>query len=368
MKILCVANIRVPTERAHGAQIMNVCHAFAVCGETVTLCVPTRRNHIATDAFTYYQLEKNFTLERVPIPDPLWLGKLGFYLSNLLFTLSVLRYVWSFRPDVIYGRDEVPLLWLTYWHPRVIWEAHGGTWHLSDRLLARRVRGIITLTQGTKAYFIQRGVPEHKLHVAPDGLSRQFFDEKISKEEARARLELPMKSYLAMYIGILDSWKGYQTLLDASVKLLDKNIRVVIIGGFGDQVEKLKRRYPQVIFTGFLPYADLAKNQRAADVLVIPNSGHSEVSRTYTSPLKLFAHMASGVPLIVSDLPTFREILDESNAYFVKPDDSVALRHTIEQVQQDKEKALLRARCASEHAERYTWDKRARSILKFINR
>lgn len=54
-----------------------------------------------------------------------------------------------------------------------------------------------------------------------------------------------------MYIGLLDSWKGYQTLLDASAKLLDENIRVVIIGGFGDQVQKLKLRYPQVIFTGF---------------------------------------------------------------------------------------------------------------------
>lgn len=367
MKILYIADIRIPTERAHGAQIMNVCHAFAVCGEKVTLCVPTRRNHIATDAFTYYQLEKNFTLERVPTPDPLWLGRVGSYLSNLSFTLSVLRYVWSFKPDVIYGRDEVPLLWLTYWHPRVIWEAHGGRWHLPARFLARRVQGIITLTQGTKAYFIQRGISEHKLHVAPDGLSPQFFSEKISKKEARARLGLPTESYLVMYIGLLDPWKGYQTLLDASAKLLDRNIRVVIIGGFGNQVEKLKRHYPQVMFTGFLPYADLAKNQRAADVLVIPNSGYSEISRTYTSPLKLFAHMASGVPLIVSDLPTFREILDESNAYFVKPDDPGALVHIIEQVQQDKEKALLRARCARDHAQRYTWDKRARSILKFIN-
>ncbi len=367
MKILYIANIRVPTERAHGAQIMSTCQAFAACGHEVTLCVPTRKNTITIDAFKYYQIEKNFSLEKISTPDPLWLGKLGFFLSNLWFTLSVLRCVRSFKPDIIYGRDEFPLLWLTYWHPRVIWEAHGGSWNLPERLLVRRVQGIVTLTQGTKNYFIQRGVPGNKIHVAPDGLSQQFFDEKISKEEARVRLGLPLEPYLVMYIGLLDPWKGYQTLLDASVQLIDDNIRVVIIGGFGDQAEKLKSRYPQVIFTGFLPYADLSKNQRAADVLVIPNSGHSEISRTYTSPLKLFAHMASGVPIVVSDLPTFREVLDESMTYFVNPDDPKALADTIRQVLQNKEKALQRAQCASEHAKNYTWYKRASRIIEFIN-
>lgn len=175
MKILYIANIRVPTERAHGAQIMNTCHAFAACGEEVMLCATTRKNHLAIDAFAYYQLERNFTIERVLTLNPLWLGKLGFYLSNLWFTLSVLRYVWSFKPDVVYGRDKVPLLWLSYWHSRVFWEAHGGKWNLPARLLARRIQGIITLTHGTKAYFMQRGIPEHKLHVAPDGLSQHFF-------------------------------------------------------------------------------------------------------------------------------------------------------------------------------------------------
>lgn len=367
MKILYVANIRVPTERAHGAQIMNTCHAFAACGEKVKLCVTTRKNHLETDAFAYYQLERNFTIERVSTPNPLWLGKIGFYLSNLWFTLSVLRYVWSFKPDVVYGRDKVPLLWLSYWHRRVFWEAHGGKWNLPARLLARRVQGIITLTQGTKSYFVERGVQKHAIHVAPDGLGRQFFDEKISKEEARSRLGLPIEPYLVMYIGLLDSWKGYQTLLDASEKLLDKGVRVVIIGGFGDQVRELKLHYPHVIFTGFLPYADLAKNQRAADVLVIPNSGHSEVSRTYTSPLKLFAHMASGVPLIVSYLPSMREILNESMAYFFEPDNSNSLAETIQYALSHDEKSEKKSAQALSKVKEYTWEKRALAILKFIS-
>ena len=51
MKITYLANIRLPTEKAHGIQITKMCESFASLGHEVTLVVPDRVSAITTDPF-----------------------------------------------------------------------------------------------------------------------------------------------------------------------------------------------------------------------------------------------------------------------------------------------------------------------------
>ena len=54
MKILYLADIRLPTEKAHGAQIMKTCEALARAGHAVELVVPRRANAMrGADTFAY---------------------------------------------------------------------------------------------------------------------------------------------------------------------------------------------------------------------------------------------------------------------------------------------------------------------------
>ena len=64
---------------------------------------------------------------------------------------------------------------------------------------------------------------------------------------------------------------------------------------------------------------------KSADVLVLPNKKGEKISERYTSPLKLFEYMASGRPMIVSDLSSLREIVSAETAMFVEPNDPQAL-------------------------------------------
>ena len=64
MKIYYIANARMPTEKAHGIQIIYMCKAFADAGMDVELVIPRRLNPIKDDPFDYYGVKRNFRIIR----------------------------------------------------------------------------------------------------------------------------------------------------------------------------------------------------------------------------------------------------------------------------------------------------------------
>src|ERR1700683_1585425 len=120
------------------------------------------------------------------------------------------------------------------------------------------------------------------------------------------------------------------------------------------------------MFLVFRPYRELADNQAAADVLVLPNSGKYSISVRDTSPLKLFTYMASGKPIVASDLPSIREVLTDETATFFKADDPEDLARAINHVCGSNADANVRALNARREVQRYTWDARARVIFTSV--
>ena len=365
MKILYLANIRLPTEKAHGVQIMKTCEALAQSGADVELVVPTRMNSISEDPFEYYGVSRSFRVTTLTVPDLVSLESAGFFLTSLYFAERA-RWLASFREsEIIYSRDALVLSQYILLGRRLVYEAHGAP-ALLARLVARFAYRIVVISKATGESFISVGVPREKIIVAPDGVDLEAFDHPESKEAARGRLGLPQDKKIVLYVGRVDGWKGVDTLCDAAAFLAD-DTQVVIIGGEPEQVKLLQTRYPNVLFLGFRPYRELADNQAVADVLVLPNTGKSEVSMLYTSPLKLFTYMASGVPMVVSDTPATREVLDDGDAYFFTPDDAGSLADNIQIALDNEDQSLGMATRARSKASEYTWEERAREITSLIS-
>jgi glycosyltransferase involved in cell wall biosynthesis len=121
-----------------------------------------------------------------------------------------------------------------------------------------------------------------------------------------------------------------------------------------------------VRFRGFIPPADLDSERCKADLFAIPLLD-STTARLFTSPLKLFEAMASGRPIVASDLPSIREVLThEKNALLVPPGDAGALASAIERLLLDRELARALAARAFEDVKAYSWDRRAEAIEKFV--
>jgi len=107
MKILYIANIRIPTEKAHGYQIMKMCEAFSLGGMEVELVVPWRFNKIHDDPFDFYQVKRCFKIRKLFSIDlmPLMLPRICFWIQSLTFVMYMLFYIFFHKVDIIYSRD-----------------------------------------------------------------------------------------------------------------------------------------------------------------------------------------------------------------------------------------------------------------------
>lgn len=368
MRILYLANIRFPTEMAHGVQIAKACEAFAAVGHEVELVVPKRWTPITEPWQEYYGIKTPFTVTMLDVPDTVrsW-GRLGFMVQVLSFALAAARVARRRHADVIYGRDEHVLAGALLLGARsVVWESHDGAWNRAARYVARRARKMVVVTEGQKRMYEQKGVDPSKIIAVPNGVDVESFAHTESKEAARARLSIPPDTFVALYVGAFGGWKGTDTLFEAAA-LLPEHIQVVAIGGYPKQVTAMKEKHPRVLFLGERPYRELADNLAAADVCVLPNTGKDPVSVNFTSPLKLLAYMAAGKPVVASDLPSVRELTGDSAALLVPPDDSQALAAAIEQLAGDAALSSHLAANARKRARQFDWSARAARILSHVS-
>jgi len=369
MKILFIASSRMPTERAMGVAIMKQCEAFASLGHEVTLIVPSREGSKQEDPFAYYSVKQIFSIQYVWCFELPIHSKPVYFLRQFTFLISLWVRIMRFSNDtILYGR-EPELLALLPSHKRVFVELH----HLFGlkrfgKFFLKRCRGIVAITHGLKEDVVKRyNYPEDCILVAPSGVTIRDFADPETKEESRERLNIPKDTRIAMYIGSLEKWKGVDTFLDASAALIRHNILPVIIGGSDTQVDVFRKQYKGVLFLGQRPQSELADNQQAADVLVIPNTAKVEISARHTSPLKVFAHMASGVPIVASATDSIKEILSPSNAILVEPDNPDALADSITSIITNQKKSEILANQAKREVLIYDWDLRTNKIIDFIN-
>lgn len=375
LEILYLANHRLPTEKAYGIQISKMCEAFADLGAKVLLVAPYRISKVKDNFFKYYNIKENFKFKKIFSPDfylPGKLDQIAFYIKNFISALILVFYALNHRAYIIYSRDELPIYLLSFSRKNIIFEAHKFSKKrilFYRRFQKKRIK-IVVISSGIKNEFEKLGFNPENILIASDAVDLKDFDIDISKTEARKRLNLPLDKRIALYSGHLFKWKGASVLIEAASFL--KEVFFVFIGGTDRHIKEFKalvkeKKIDNVLFLGHKPYREIPLYLKAADVLVLPNKKEEKISELYTSPLKLFEYMAAGRPIIASDLPSIREVLDEKSCVFFEPDNPKQLAKSIEKVMNDENLSESVSVKAFEKVQDYTWGKRAKKILAFVN-
>jgi glycosyltransferase involved in cell wall biosynthesis len=106
----------------------------------------------------------------------------------------------------------------------------------------------------------------------------------------------------------------------------------------------------------------------AADVLLIPPSrAPFEKFGNCVLPIKLYAYLAAGRPILAPEAPDTAELLEHgSNAWLVTPDDPDAAVNGLDRLLRDEALAKRLSTAAQRLSEGLTWDQRARKITSFL--
>jgi glycosyltransferase involved in cell wall biosynthesis len=115
-----------------------------------------------------------------------------------------------------------------------------------------------------------------------------------------------------------------------------------------------------VVELGSIPYRHLHHVYAKADLYVTP-----AYTETFAHPL--VEAMASGLPVIASDLPVHREICGDAATYFPKFDANV-LAQTIIRVSQDPDIMRRQSNLGRERAQQFSWDAHVEKILEVCHR
>lgn len=374
-KLFLLYHGRFPGEKAASLFAAKSAEAFAIKGFDVTIVVPQRRGVAAQDAFDYFGVKKNFKIVELSMFDAFGFlpKKAAFWVNFFSFSRACRKYISvnAGPDDIIYSNESLPLCAASEVSRNIFYEMHDfpeSKLRFFGKFLAR-TRWILVHNKWKVAKLYETfDVPENKVLYEPNAVNIDEFDQHISANDARKKLSLPLDRKIAIYTGSLFSWKGVDTLAQAA-DMIDGDFLAVFVGGTDRDIASFKSKYgssKHILIAGHKKHAEIPLWQKAADILVLPNSGKESISLYYTSPMKLFEYMASKKLIVASDIPSIREILNDKNSVLVPPDNPLALAGAIKALMHDPKRGEIIATQAFRDVSDHTWEKRAERIISFI--
>lgn len=204
--------------------------------------------------------------------------------------------------------------------------------------------------------------------IAPDRISpiwlaaHSAYRRLMEWEKQEHKFPYPQPYLLA--VGTLQPRKNYLTLLQAIDRLKTRGIDVPLLivgrrGWLDHQIFgtiKERKLEKNVILLGYQPIANLLELYNHAHALVFPS-----IYEGFGMPL--VEAMACGIPIIASDIPTFREVCAKA-AVFVPPLAVEAWEEAIEKMLIDTEHHHTMRLLATLRASRFSWDATASEVVK----
>lgn len=223
-------------------------------------------------------------------------------------------------------------------------------WHLPvDRWTHRLCRCTICNSPSVLEHLASAArMPRSRLRLIHGGVDVDSI--ALALPASRQELGIPDGDPLLLWVGRLDPIKGLDVLVEAAVRINKKlPVRLAIVGdgtyrdelrhivarsGIADRIHMLGAR------------SDVPRLLKAADVFVFP-------SRTEGLPNSLLEAMAAALPIITTDAPGCRDLIDhESTGLLVPVDQADTLAVAIVRVLEDRELGLRLGRTAAQRVAR----------------
>jgi glycosyltransferase involved in cell wall biosynthesis len=180
----------------------------------------------------------------------------------------------------------------------------------------------------------------------------------------RSELAFPADARVVVYAGTFEPYQGLPLLLEAlsMVRATVPTAILVLLGGEDDQADAIRREVMERGLSDAVRVIDRKPREQVpaylamADVLVSP--------RTYGDnlPLKIFGYLAAGRPIVATDLPAHRAVLDETRAVLTEPSPAAFGRAIVDLLTHPEAAARLAAAASAYAAQRLGWQRFVDSV------
>ncbi len=370
-----MANVDLPNRYAHALQVMKNAQAWCkACDdfELVTNVSLGRWQKIRpAEIAGLYGLSHTFRIVAYPFQR---LEQSRFDQARRLYYRLAARRCRRRRADLVYTRTYLlPLYTLRLGIPTIV-ETHSPPEKTRDKEILYRqlchpaLLALVTISDALACRYRDFGMPAEKILVVPDGVDLDSFRAPLARDAARSQLGLPAGRFVAVYVGHLYEDRGIVDIMRAASLLPE--VAFVLVGGHEKDITRWRSTVrgmalENVSLAGFVPNRLVPNYLWAADILLMPYSSKCQTAE-WMSPLKLFEYMASGRPIVASDIPSLRTVLSHGgNAWLCQADDGEALARSILHLKGRPDLSEALARQALKDAQGYGWDGRVQRILEF---
>lgn len=217
-----------------------------------------------------------------------------------------------------------------------------------ERLAASRLDAIVAATPGIADRFRQYG---GRVVLVRNSVKLTEFTQGAI--QARRKRQ-------AVYVGRISFDRGLREMV-AACRAID--LPLAIAGNIGSEEESwLTHNNAGVIWRGKLDRAGVATllNESSVGISLL----HPEPNFLHAFPTKLFEYMAAGLPVVTSDLPASRAIVEQAGCgVVVAHDDILALRKALSTLSQGEAAAAMGMRGSKVVSEQYNWAQDANVLI-----
>lgn len=382
MKIVYITNARLPTEKAHGVQIVKMTEAFSSLNNEVMIISPKRvQREIShkTDIFNFYNIQENFKHMLVEFIDPYvyrpfmpkFIYRFFSFIVNILWGVKSAKVGSKVKGDLYIFRDNTPFSYLfsAIKSKKCVVEFHDIP-PFTSRLIFKiglifSKKTICFAVTRTLSADLRKKLGNLKnlddIYTLHDGVDLKKFSNNENKKN-----DVPVLTYC----GSLSESKGIDLIIQTA-KLIS-NVNFLIVGGLNPELKYYQKvakdnGVKNISFIGQVNYSDVPKLLNESDFLLLPSSASNIKSEKYTSAMKLFEYLSIGKPIIASDIPSNTEILENNeNCLLFKPDNSESFAEQIRLIIQNKQLQKKISTNSIKLASMYSWEERSKIILEKI--
>jgi glycosyltransferase involved in cell wall biosynthesis len=273
---------------------------------------------------------------------------------------------------LIFEVNGLPSIELKYRYPRVADDRELMRKLLrQEALCCKAADAIVTPSGVTREYLANaRGVPHEKIKVIPNGVAPDLFESPPRQAESG-----PLR---LIYFGTLAPWQGIDLAIRALAQIngrLDASLTIVGAGNSRQRkaLDALAAKLGLAHRVEVLPpesQTDLARRLSSAGAVVVPLTLTDRNTVQGCCPLKVLEGMASGAPVIATDLPVVRE-LGRNGEHFllVRPGSVDHLAEALLRLSADPQLAQRIAQQARRHVvENFSWRRAGDALVACYER